>query len=719
VKLYFDGPGGTREIEVDRELSLGRGPDNDVVLDDSQVSRRHALVRPMSGRIEIQDLDSYNGTFVNGQRLTKPAVVSPGDSVLFGETTATVQEEQPAAAAQPPLAPAYEPAPTPPAFEPPPPPVYEPPPPPAYEPPPPPVYEPPPPPVYEPPPPPPEPAVRAPSRNPFDRPAARDPFRPAAATPPPPPPPPPAYEPPPPQEAATAVMHDSFGAPPQEHDAATMLGGNAWTPPAPARIPRLVVRTGRDEGKELALMEGVQVTIGRESTSTFVLTDPRISSHHARVYLQGGRLIIEDSGSANGTFVNGARVTAPMAAEEESEIQVGESILTFTRQPSSFFAGAPSPTLVGARIDSAAEVERAVEEAVARSERKGRRREYMLAGGGVVAATALVLALLWQFGVFDQGDGQPDGAEVSEDVRAAVVRIDSYDNDGFPVSGGSGSIIDLNEGLVLTNNHVGSVGHLEVVNSVNNESTEAVLLAAAPCDDLALVAVDGLRNAASGLKQVEFGNSTELRQGDDVIALGYPGAAEQFLDRALSHTEGVVSKVKTVYDQPGSGLPFLQDVIQTDAAINPGNSGGPLFDFDGRQIGVNTARFTGPAGAQSENYAVSINRVQELLGQLRSGVSPKWIGATFDELINTQTGEPAVLAVADVTPGGPAEQIGLAGPSGNDYQFYIVGIDGTEVATLHDYCDAMPETGTVTLTVYVVADDEFVDVEIEVGGFGE
>ena len=497
-----------------------------------------------------------------------------------------------------------------------------------------------------------------------------------------------------------------------------MVGGG-WTPPAANVIPRLIVRTGRDDGKELALVDGREVMIGRDVSSEFALSDARVSSRHARVRLDGEHLLVEDLGSANGTVVDGKRITGSEYAGEGSEIQVGESVILFTRQPSSFYSSSPSPTLVGAaapQIDHQA-VSQAVEQAVEARERRERPKTLMFTAIGGVVAIAIGAGLAAFF--LSGSDSALSESQIVERVTPATLRIDAYDPDGNIFSGGSGSIIDLDEGFVLTNNHVASVGALKVFSEMLGGDIDAELVAAAPCDDLALVRVPGLKDSVKGLKQVTFGDISGLKQGDRVIALGYPGAAEGFLGRSLSATTGVVSKVKTVYDQPGSGLPFLVNVIQTDAAINPGNSGGPLFDGKGHQVGVNTARFTGPSQAQNENYAVSMDRVNQVLADLKEGRAPKWIGLTFSELINTQTGDFAALGIENITPGGPADEVGLTGADATgEARFLILGVNGTDVTTFHEYCDAMPDDGTVTLQIGDRSSGRVSDVEISVGGFG-
>lgn len=83
----IEGPGAGRQIAVDHEIVIGRGADSDLVLDDSQVSRRHARVAPLSeGAALVEDLGSANGTYVNGDQLYGPARLDPGDELLLGVT---------------------------------------------------------------------------------------------------------------------------------------------------------------------------------------------------------------------------------------------------------------------------------------------------------------------------------------------------------------------------------------------------------------------------------------------------------------------------------------------------------------------------------------------------------------------------------------------------------------------------------------------------------
>jgi class 3 adenylate cyclase len=88
--LVREGPLGGRRLEIESQVVLGRG-DADIVIDDGEISRRHALVRARRGEFEIEDLDSLNGTWVNGHRIGAPVQLRPGDVVRLGSTVLEVE----------------------------------------------------------------------------------------------------------------------------------------------------------------------------------------------------------------------------------------------------------------------------------------------------------------------------------------------------------------------------------------------------------------------------------------------------------------------------------------------------------------------------------------------------------------------------------------------------------------------------------------------------
>jgi len=82
-----------RSFEVSGELVVGR-VEADVSLDDEEVSRRHALVRPAGLGIEILDLGSRNGTWVNGARISGATPLGHGDAVRLGRTALRVEGDE-------------------------------------------------------------------------------------------------------------------------------------------------------------------------------------------------------------------------------------------------------------------------------------------------------------------------------------------------------------------------------------------------------------------------------------------------------------------------------------------------------------------------------------------------------------------------------------------------------------------------------------------------
>lgn len=75
----------SREFLIGEALELGREPDNDAMLPDPKVSRHHARIQRDGERYVLADLDSSNGTFVNGERVTAPARLEEGDVILIGD----------------------------------------------------------------------------------------------------------------------------------------------------------------------------------------------------------------------------------------------------------------------------------------------------------------------------------------------------------------------------------------------------------------------------------------------------------------------------------------------------------------------------------------------------------------------------------------------------------------------------------------------------------
>jgi S1-C subfamily serine protease len=182
---------------------------------------------------------------------------------------------------------------------------------------------------------------------------------------------------------------------------------------------------------------------------------------------------------------------------------------------------------------------------------------------------------------------------------------------GFPLpqeeqrAQGSGFVID-DSGLVVTNYHV-VAGATDIdVSFSNQESMKARVVGTDRSTDVALLKVNADSRA---LTPLELGNSDQVQVGDSVVAIGNPFGLER------SVTAGIVSALQRTIESPADTP--IDRVIQTDAQINQGNSGGPLLDASGRVIGVNTQIASETGGNVGIGFAVPINTVSEVVGQLR------------------------------------------------------------------------------------------------------
>lgn len=222
--------------------------------------------------------------------------------------------------------------------------------------------------------------------------------------------------------------------------------------------------------------------------------------------------------------------------------------------------------------------------------------------------------------------------------------------DVVPVKG-VGSGVVLEDGFILTNNHVVEKSRETEVTLYDGRELRGLVRGGDEVYDVAVLEVD-----ERGLTPVSLGDSDSLRVGQFVIAVGNPLG----LAGGPTVTTGVVSALNRSVTTPSGILPNL---IQTDAAINPGNSGGPLLDSGGKAVGINTAIV--PA-AQGIGFAIPINvAVQAGKDLLEVGrVRRPWLGIYGVSLNRGIAGyyslpvEKGVLIV-DVAPGGPAAGSGL------------------------------------------------------------
>jgi serine protease Do len=206
---------------------------------------------------------------------------------------------------------------------------------------------------------------------------------------------------------------------------------------------------------------------------------------------------------------------------------------------------------------------------------------------------------------------------------------------------GTGTIVD-ERGYILTNHHVVSdVRRIEVTLDDNRMYT-AELIAYDAAADLAVIKIP----AHKPLPVIRFGTSSDLMEGESVIALGNAFGYEQTV------TRGIISALGR--DVQVSDVQAYDDLIQTDASINPGNSGGPLLNIDGEMIGVNVAV---RAGAQGIGFAIPIDNALVVAAKL---LNVQRLRNTWHGLV-TRPGEEldGPLRVSKVESASPADLLGI------------------------------------------------------------
>jgi S1-C subfamily serine protease len=238
---------------------------------------------------------------------------------------------------------------------------------------------------------------------------------------------------------------------------------------------------------------------------------------------------------------------------------------------------------------------------------------------------------------------------VAETLRPAVVNLRA--GRGRRAAGGSG-VLFTPDGFLLTNHHVVAGQGQVRVRLTDGRELAGEVVGADPWTDLAVV-----QASSSGLPFAGFGDSSKLRVGQLVVAIGSPLGFESTV------TAGVVSALsRTLRSITGH---LVDNVIQTDASLNPGNSGGPLVDGRGQVIGINTAVIH---GAQGICFAIPINMAKHILPQLMQfgRVVRGYLGihaqnAPIPQHVVRQYNLPhsTGVGVLNVEPNSPADQAGV------------------------------------------------------------
>src|SRR4051794_9585147 len=470
-------------------------------------------------------------------------------------------------------------------------------------------------------------------------------------------------------ETCTAMFEAASEALAEVADKELAAGDNV---PAGHDTVYLLFESGDEKGR-VVQVTGDEFVIGRDDTADLQILDTRASRRHASLkVLPGGNAELHDMDSSNGTLLNGAPVKSAVLSGNE-KIQIGDTEM-------SFFPVDPirARTTVGLtdKPRLSAIIAKRGQSAIQRLRIEKKLRNLSILAGTALAAIIVVVVLLVT-GVLGGGSG-PNVAEVVAANGPSVVFIKTNANET-----GSGWTLDAAQGLIVTNGHVVNRGQSYQV-GVGGQLRSAKVVGDAPCDDLAVLRV----TPNTGLHTMPLDSQKNVKEGDDVVALGYPQSAAA--NAKLTATSGVVSVAQTQYNEPVADIPNYRNVIQIDAALNPGNSGGALIRSDSKRlIGVNSAvRTENQQGRaiQGQNYAIGVDRVKPVVNYLRDGKSIGWVGFNFEY----PTAEE--LATANL-PNGLKTSSGVAGTPAaaavNGKTLLVIGVNGKQIGnTLSSYCAA-------------------------------
>jgi serine protease Do len=286
-----------------------------------------------------------------------------------------------------------------------------------------------------------------------------------------------------------------------------------------------------------------------------------------------------------------------------------------------------------------------------------------------------------------------------EMVGPSVVTIGARTHEGG-FGAGSGFVFS-NDGYILTNNHVVEIAGDDSVEVTftDDRKFDGQIIGTDPSTDLAVVQV---RNGENSVPHVQLGDSTKLKAGQLVIAIGNP------LGFSSTVSAGVVSALGRSLRARNGRL--IENIIQTDVAINQGNSGGPLVLPNGEAIGINTAIIM---GAQGISFAIPSSTAKWVAEQLiiHGKVSRGYVGIygfvrPVDRFFQKRFGlkSPLVVVVADTEENGPADKAGIHPGD------LIISADNHPVHTMDDLFRIVSHKASDTpVDVQVIRDGEKVE----------
>jgi S1-C subfamily serine protease len=280
-----------------------------------------------------------------------------------------------------------------------------------------------------------------------------------------------------------------------------------------------------------------------------------------------------------------------------------------------------------------------------------------------------------------------------EDPNYPAGLYDSTGSTPYPMKFGSGFVYD-DSGIIITNYHVVSSATNIVVTFNNGNSYTAKVVGVDPYGDISILKTDN--STSEKFVPVTFSNSSDVKIGDQVYAIGYPNGLENSL------TFGIVSQIGSLLANSDLGY-SIPNPIQTFPNLTPiGNAGSPLINSEGNVVGMNTAFFAQNQSASGDfGFAIPSNDIMRVIPSLIKtgfydhawlGISGSKLSPILAEVFGLPSNYKGVL-IEDVVPNGPADKAGLKGMliQGNKYgeqqitdKDIVTKIDGIAVSNMGD-----------------------------------
>ena len=386
-----------------------------------------------------------------------------------------------------------------------------------------------------------------------------------------------------------------------------------------------------------------------------------------------------------------------------------------------------------------------------KNKKKGKKGVYLVVGLFVVVVIAAFIVALHNVGLLDfnsifkpkekvslnytttnnqqkEGVYITDVSEVVEEVMPSIVAITSktlvrsgaygpsfFGQNQYSEGAGSGIIINQNDDeiLILTNNHVIEDAEELSVQFVNEKTADAIVKGFSTKRDVAVIAVklkDISQDTAESIKIATIGDSTQLKVGNGIIAIG----------NALGYGQSVTTGVVSALDREVKIDDITTKMIQIDAAINGGNSGGALLNSSGEVVGINSAKYSSSAYSSSASiegmgFAIPITDVKDLIESLMNGKADEGdpvIGITGSIISEGNGyGMPRGFYISEIVSGSGAEKAGLE--VGNIIT-KVEGKDVTSMSVFQSVLSTKKKGDTITLTIKYLVKNNYEEKDVEV-----